>query len=177
MFLERGYAGTKLRDLANRLQIKPASLYYHAPGGKEELWQLVMDRVLKRHRSQLVIAAEKAGPALRGQLEAMAGWLISQPPVNMLTLISTRLHDPDRQASSQLADRLYQAMMEPVVHILKAAVVRGEIRQVEPDLVAGTFLVSINGLLPLAQNGQLPRPAGELARELIGILLDGLVPR
>ncbi len=174
LFLEQGYAGTKLRELASRLKIKPASLYYHAPGGKEELWQMVIDRVLKRHRSQLVSLAQQADPAFRSQLTTMADWLVSQPPVNMLSLITSQLQTSQSQTSVQLSERIYQAMMEPFVQVLQSAIERGEIRPVATDLVAGALIVSINGLLPLAHTGQLPRPARELAHELIDIFLDGL---
>ncbi|MEM6289318.1 MAG: helix-turn-helix domain-containing protein, partial [Bacteroidota bacterium] len=62
VFLERGYAGTRMRDLADALGIRPASLYYHAPGGKAELWQRVVDRAFVRHEAGLRDAAEAAGP-------------------------------------------------------------------------------------------------------------------
>lgn len=86
MFLERGYAATKLRDLAAQLKMKPASLYYHAPGGKEQLWQMVLDRVLQRHHTNIVAVVQQAGSDLRNQLYAIADWLLSQPPVSTLSL-------------------------------------------------------------------------------------------
>ena len=44
--------------------MKPASLYYHAPGGKEELWNRVIDRAMKRHKAALTRAAAQAGTNL-----------------------------------------------------------------------------------------------------------------
>lgn len=177
MFLERGYAGTKLRDLAAKLAMKPASLYYHAPGGKEELWQRVMERALNRHRTELTRAAEQAGPQLRSQLLAMADWLVSQPPMNVLSIASAELYAFDKPQANQLSDQLYEGVMGPIAQVFRAAIERGEIRQTEPDLLAGTLIASINGLLPLARTEQLPRSAQELAHELVDILLSGLLPR
>jgi AcrR family transcriptional regulator len=38
LFIDRGYHAITLRDIADELGIKQASLYYHFPGGKEELF-------------------------------------------------------------------------------------------------------------------------------------------
>jgi AcrR family transcriptional regulator len=174
MFLERGYAATKLRDLAAQLEMKPASLYYHAPGGKEQLWEMVIERVLQRHHTNIVSAVQQAGSDLRKQLYAVADWLLSQPPVSMLSFHPI----PKAGTSSQeipMSERYYQAVMEPITQVFKSAIHQGLIRQVETDLLAGALVVSISGLIPLSQNNQLPRPAKELSYQLVDIFLDGLL--
>ena len=50
LFAARGYAAVTLKDIAKQLGIKQASLYYHVPGGKEDLFVEVMLRHLERRR-------------------------------------------------------------------------------------------------------------------------------
>ena len=177
LFLARGYAQTKLRDLATQLNIKPASLYYHAPGGKEELWHRVMDRLLKRHREQLTQAAAQAGPNLRSQLRAMGDWLISQPLVNPVSILSADPGTKGRGQAVSTADQLYEGLMMPVVSAVRAAAERGELKPVEPDLVAGVFVTSINGMIPLSADNQLPTSLQTLVYQLVDILMDGIERR
>ena len=174
LFLEQGYAQAKLRDLAARLDMKTASLYYHAPGGKEELWHRVMNRMFKRHHDQLTQVAERAHPDLRSQLRAMADWLISQPSINPAFVASAPVNS---EASVSMSERMYEGLMAPISKVVRQALERREIRSVEPDLVAGVFVTSIDGMVPLAQNDQLPASLQELAYQLVDILLDGILKK
>ena len=178
VFLERGYAGVRLRDLAGALGMKPASLYYHAPGGKAELWRRVVVRALDRHRDGLRAAASEAGPDLRQQLYAMAAWLLAQPPVNVVALASSSLGAASEEDARDTAERMYEGLMVPVAEAFGAAQERGDVRDhPHPDLLSGVFVTAINGLLPVARAGSLPKPKEELAREIVDVLLDGLRPR
>ena len=174
LFLEKGYAQTKLRDLAASLNMKPASLYYHAPGGKEELWNRVIERAMKRHKVELTRAAAQAGTDLRSQLRAMGDWLISQPPVNIVSLASANVNIAESEQFTVIAEQLYEGLMAPVASVVRQAIDRDEIKKVEPDLVAGALVTSINGMLPLAKNSQLPTTLQALVYQLIDIFMDGL---
>ena len=174
LFLEKGYAQTKLRDLAASLDMKPASLYYHAPGGKEELWHRVMDRLLTRHRDQLTRAAEQADQDVRSQLRAMGDWLISQPPFNPTAIASTDVV-ADSESTVSITDRIYEGLMVPVSNVIRQAMEQGEVRHVEPDLISGVFITSVSGMVPLSHDDQLPASLQELVYQLIDILLDGIL--
>ena len=175
VFLERGYAGTRLRDLASALGIKSASLYHHAPGGKRELWDRVLIRALDRHRDGLRAAAEAVAPDFRAQLEAMAGWLLAQPPVNVAAVAAADLGAAPEAEAHETAERMYDALMVPIAEVYRAAQERGEAREhPHPDLFSGVFVSAVNGLAATGRSGSLPRPAEELAVEVVGLLLDGV---
>jgi AcrR family transcriptional regulator len=53
LFAARGYTSVTLKDIADRLGIKQASLYYHFPGGKEDLFVEVMIHHLEQRRQGL----------------------------------------------------------------------------------------------------------------------------
>ncbi len=178
VFLERGYAGTRLRDLADALGIRSASLYHHAPGGKRELWDRVVARAFDRHRDGLRAAADSAGPTLRSKLEAMAAWLLDQPPVNVAALAASDIGTAPEGEAHHTAERVYEALMVPVADVYRAAQERDEAQdRPAPDLFAGVFVTAINGLTPTERAGALPRPKAELAAEVVALLLDGVRPR
>ena len=82
-FSERGYVPVRLRDIAAAIGAKHTVLYYYLPGGKEQLYVDVMTRSLQRHRLGMEAAIAQAGPDLRRQMQAVAAWLLSQPPLNL----------------------------------------------------------------------------------------------
>lgn len=46
LFNQRGYDGTSMDGIANQLGVTKAALYYHAPGGKQQILDLAMRRVM-----------------------------------------------------------------------------------------------------------------------------------
>jgi len=87
LFAERGYKAVTLRDIAQELGIRQASLYYHFPGGKEELYVTVTERGLNAHAEGLKQAIRDAGPQLEAQLRAVMQWLVSHPPVDLARML------------------------------------------------------------------------------------------
>lgn len=67
LFQERGYTAVTMRDIAEAVGMRQASLYYHFPS-KEELFVSVRERMFERHRVGLHKALERAGEELRSQL-------------------------------------------------------------------------------------------------------------
>ena len=178
VFLERGYAGTRLRDLADALGIRAASLYHHAPGGKRELWDRVVARAFDRHHDGLRAAEAAAAPSLRPQLEAMAAWLLDQPPVNIAAVVASDIGTAPEGEAHEMAERVYESLMVPVADVFRRAQERDEVREPpHPDLFAGVFVTAVSALAPTERAGSLPRPREELAAEIVALLLDGVRPR
>ena len=59
-FLSRGFAAVSLRAIADELGIQPASLYYHCPGGKAELYARSLAHFLTGYRTELAAATGRA---------------------------------------------------------------------------------------------------------------------
>lgn len=171
--MRQGYHSITLRDVADALEMRQASLYYHFPEGKEQLFVAVATRTFERHRQGMEAAIATAPPVIRAQLDAVADWFASQPPLNLMGMMHAdmpALTPAQRQHLSRVA---YDDMFTPLRHLFLAAQARREIRPVLPDLLAGSFLTLLDGLNhALRQEGAPPRAA--LVAEIITILLDGI---
>lgn len=172
LFSERGYDSVTLKDIATVLKVRQPALYYHAPGGKEELFEAVMTRSFQRHRQGLRRAIAEAEPRIQAQLTAIAFWLLSQPPLNL-----SRFARSDLPAiSDERRQRLYtlgqEALLEPIQDVLTEAYRRGEIRLVDPQVVVSVLLSVIDTIHDMAL--YKPTPKEVLARDILEIFLDGL---
>lgn len=174
LFRQRGYNVVTMRDIAEEVGIRQASLYYHFPS-KEQLFITVIEQVFERHRQGLHQALDTAGTDLRIQLHAASGWFMSQPPIHFLSLMHTdmpTLSEAEIQRLSLIAEH---SIFEPIRQVFIVAQSQGQIRYVKPNLLAGFFLSIIDGInyasaLPEASSKDV------MASEMVSVLLDGLQP-
>jgi TetR/AcrR family transcriptional regulator, cholesterol catabolism regulator len=174
LFAERGYAAVTLRDIADEIGIRQASLYHHAPRGKEQLYVEVTERGFIRHRANIEQAMATATD-LHGQLRAVARWLVSQPPMDLNRIVHADLPALSPGHAQRLAERGHDALLAPIERALAAARGRSEVRSVNETLVAGSFVALIGGLHTGARLSGMPIEA--MADEMVDVLLDGLRPR
>lgn len=67
LFHERGYAGTSIRDIADRMEFTKAAVYYHFPS-KESLLAELLSPAMTRVRSVLAEAGQVRTPEQRRSL-------------------------------------------------------------------------------------------------------------
>ncbi len=176
LFMQRGYAAITLRDIADALGIRQASLYYHFPEGKEQLFIAVTTRVFARHQAGMYQAIEQAGDGIATQLYAVADWFASQRPMNLLGMMHADVPALSKANAEHLSQVAYSAMFTPLRQMFLGAEARGEIRVVHPDLLAGCFLSLMDGLHHGQHRPGAP-PRHVIIAEIIKMLLDGLRPR
>jgi AcrR family transcriptional regulator len=174
LFLARGYTAVSMRDIAEALAVRQATLYYHAPRGKDQLFLDVVERSLARHRAGLEAAVRGAGPSLREQLHAVVHWLVSQPPVDLLRLLRIDRAALPEADSQRLLDGAHDSLISPIAQVFRAAQERGEIRTVSAVMLAGSLLAMLDWLSFPSQARYVTPPPREMAEELVDTLLDGL---
>ncbi|MBX6341840.1 MAG: TetR/AcrR family transcriptional regulator [Thermomicrobiaceae bacterium] len=175
LFSERGYKAVTLRDIAEELGIRQASLYHHAPGGKEQLFLEVTERGLARHRAGLERAIAEAAPDLRARLRAVARWLLAQPPVDLARLVRSDLPALSPEHEQRLVHATVWAILLPIQHAFREAREREGYRVPNDRLLAGTFL-SIIESIQIAERFTDHSPE-RMADAMIDVLVDGLRPR
>ncbi len=176
LFAERGYAAVTLRDIAEALNIRQASLYYHVPGGKEALFVEVVERGMARHRHGLETAIAAVGDDLAAALNAAADWLLSQPPMDFGRMQQSDMPAISPAAAHRLESVVYDSLLLPVQQLFERLSAAGHIRPVRAGVMAGAFLAMINAIHSIPDRYGAP-PKREMARELIEVLCLGLLPR
>ena len=113
LFMERGYAAVTLRDIADALGMRQASLYYHFPDGKEQLFVAMAERVFERHRMGMEQAVGAAGPEIGAQLHAVARWFGSQPAINFIGMMHADMPALSADQRASVARRLCGHVRSP----------------------------------------------------------------
>jgi AcrR family transcriptional regulator len=176
LFAQRGYAAVTLRDIAAEVGIRHASLYYHAPGGKEELFMEVIERHFARHHAGITGALAAAAPDVRAQLHAIAGWLISQPPMDLLRMLHTDIPSLAPEHARRLSSVAFASTIEPIARVLELARQRHEIKAHNPYLIGGVIVSMVESLHAIPADA-IAESLHTLAAEVIDTLLDGLRTR
>lgn len=136
LFSSRGYSSVTLRDIAVEVGMKHASLYYYAPGGKEQLYIEVMERNFKKHQAGLSRAVEEAGPNLEDQMLAVATWFASQPPLDFGRMSHSDMPAIDENEAYRLMELAYNALRLPIVAALEKARSSGQVEIKDLNLAA-----------------------------------------
>jgi TetR/AcrR family transcriptional regulator, cholesterol catabolism regulator len=176
LFMECGFSAVTLRDVATKLGMRQASLYYHFPGGKEELYLVVTERAFLRHRAGMEAVCLETPPGVQAQLQAVVDWFESQPAVNVMGMMYADLPALSAEGGKRMAQNAYNALFHPLRTIFVEAQKKEEILEYSPDLLAGFFLAMLDGItFSETQQSYMDRKA--MGRAMIQILLNGLRPR
>jgi AcrR family transcriptional regulator len=184
LFAARGYTAVTLKHIADKLGIKQASLYYHFPLGKEDLYVEVMLRHLEHRLTAFARAIESAEPTLCERAEptladclyAVGIWLIQQPPLNSERMMMSDLPELSPDKADLLGAAMGRCAFDPIValfvryrHQLK------ERFQSDLGLLAGTFIATLESLYTYRRYGS--KTDEELVLDTIALILGGaLIP-
>jgi AcrR family transcriptional regulator len=175
LFAERGYTAVTIKDIAQAAGIHHASLYHHAPQGKSQLFIEVTERTIQRHQRGIATAITN-GKGLHDQLNQIATWMLSQPPMDMIRMVHSDVPALDAASGTHLLMYANTAILEPIASLLQTAHERGQIVHADFGNVAGAIFSMIEGLYTLP-DAYLHRSRLSLAQEMISLLLSGLQAR
>jgi TetR/AcrR family transcriptional regulator, cholesterol catabolism regulator len=172
LFSERGYAAVSLRDIAEAVGVRQASLYHYVPGGKEALYIEVTERGLRRTQAAIEQATAQAGPLLRDQLRSTAGVLLAQPPFDIARMIRSDMPAISEAQAERLTRLAYDALIEPIAGVFQGANNHEPRRGADERLLAGL-------LLAIVETAQIatrfsPLSATTMTHAMIDLIVDGL---
>lgn len=178
LFSKRGYQPVKLRDIAEAVGMRHASLYYYAPGGKEGLFVEVMERMLRRHNQGMQRVIEEAGNEIVDQLRAVARWFIHQPPMNLDRIFNSDMTTLDPAQAARLSAMAMEMLTAPLYFAIDQAKSAGQIRLIDTAVAAMSLISLVQGVnsIPDAEWITLERRE-EIALNAVDLLLYGLLKR
>lgn len=176
VFAEKGYAGASTRDIAERLGVRQASLYYYFPS-KETALSAICELGVKDFIGNLrgIIASEMPAPEkIRAAIANHLSPLRSHPEADYIRVFVHHRHElPDglRQTVSSLA-RTYQSLIgQMFAEGIESSQLRADLN---PQLATLAFLGLCNSVIA---NRTLPRSStiDDIIAEYARIITGGVV--
>ena len=168
LFLAKGYKGVSMKEVAQAVQVTSAALYYHFPGGKEDLFTKMIQTVFVEDGMGAIERTLATTPTFRERLTLLTSALQALPLDERLTLLLRDarefLKDPEHQrVILSLRDRI----KEQVMRVFQEGRDAGEICA---DLPVAALVGLYMALVREAKS--LPGP--HRSERLVGVLLDGI---
>jgi AcrR family transcriptional regulator len=171
LFSERGYVGTTVQQVADRLGITKAALYYHFPQGKAEIFVELMRRHLRRLHQGLERAV-RSGDTARERLVAMAAWITDQAPAGDVEKLRRELIHIDEAHRASLRADFRSLVVQTIQDVLRHGVERGELREHDSEFVTWVFLNTACGVASDCPSA-FTFPA-DAPHAIVTLLLDGI---
>lgn len=171
-FTEKGFAAVSLKDIANELGMKQASLYYHAPDGKEQLFVESLERALHKHFIGIENVLKNTNSNLDDQFLAIALWFFSQPPMDLMRMVHADMPKLPKRLANRFMEISYQSLLSPIEKIVVDAQKRGDLRsEIDETMIAGAFFSIVQSLQDVRQYAKQGDLA--LAKDAVDLLLNG----
>ncbi len=179
LFIERGFKGVSMKDVADAVAITPAALYYHFPDGKEELFADTIRHFLQQTIERAFQAMEPAS-SFRQQLMQLTRNLLATP-VDRLSPLLRDAHEYLKEDRLDFGRAITQSYTERMAAIFQEAVNAGEITaQIPVELLVTLHQGMCTALLTrrhlrgeLAEAETQTRDEERLAETVVAVFLDG----
>lgn len=173
-FARRGYPGTDLQDVADRLRLGKATVYRYFPT-KRDLFLAAADRGMR----QLVEVSDREAAKARGPLDrlirathAYLRFFHERPEVVEL-FVQERAEFRDRGRPTYFLHR--DANLAPWHRLLRSLMAAGQIRRMPVSRVTDVFNAALYGAIFTNYFEGRRRPPGRQAREILDVLFRGIL--
>ena len=170
-FVERGFDGTSMREIADACGVTKAALYYHYPG-KADLLLDILGAYLDA-MAQAVAVGRASDPSPAAQLRAVIAGLFGFPPEGR-AVIRLALHDlrhlPEADRSGFGAS-YHERFLNPLADIVRDGIAAGEFPAHDPMTIVWIIL---GMLYPFLSRRPAEGTEQQTMAELLDVLLNGL---
>ena len=174
LFMEQGFRGISMRQIAEQVGLTKAALYYHFRA-KEEIFVAIVERYLNR-TAELLDMASAERLDCRSQLSAIVHAILTQPVEEraILRLASQELGNISPEARGRFLILYHEKFIGRLTALLDAGISSGELRAIDARLATWALL---GMMYPYFH----PSPATGLVMDdtkidtLVSIYFDGLL--
>ncbi|ADV67786.1 TetR/AcrR family transcriptional regulator [Deinococcus maricopensis] len=173
LFVERGYHGVSMREVAEAVGVTKPALYHHY-ADKEALFLAILDASLADLETLLAAARAEAG--VREQLTALVGRMLTDAPRYRAGLqLASELKHVTAERRANFEGRYRAAWAGGIAALIGQGVQNGTLRE---DVDAAFLARTLMGLAyPLVTSGRPVDDPDGLARTLVSVYLDGVARR
>lgn len=173
LFIQQGYHGLSMRQIAEALGVSKAALYYHFKD-KEELLLAILDTYLDDMEAMLA-QVEETHADVRNRVRMLVEMILSQPAeqravIRLSSQEMAHLSAPARQAFERAYHRKF---LNRIQAILENGMQAGDLRRIDTGVATWALLGIMYPYFYPAHSSDLPSPAA-VADRLVEIYLDGL---
>lgn len=178
LFLARGYKGVAMKEVAEEVQVTSAALYYHFPGGKQDLFFSIIQKMLEEWAQGALLATAQAH-GLREGLTRLTQYLLTLP-IDRFSILARDIHENvlDRNTQRVALEKLQNVFLQHVTDLFQQAIDAGEITREIPAAVLATMYEGMSISLLRSQHqaigGTERYDAGQLAGFVVSVLLKGI---
>ncbi len=178
LFIAKGFKGVSMKEVADAVQVTTAALYYHFPGGKEELFTDTIRHMLQEGLERLF--QEPEAPAdFRQRLTRLTENVLLAFPVDRLSMLIRDAREHLHATRPEFWRVIEAGFTERMRAVFQEAIDAGAVTQTIPAEVLVRLHMGMCAALlnrkRLSAEQQLPSfSAHELAEMVVSVLLDGI---
>jgi AcrR family transcriptional regulator len=176
LFMQEGFRGISMRQIAEAVGVTKAALYYHFRD-KEELFVAIVEQYLVA-MSELIDQVVESRTGAREQVSESVQHILAQPPEqrSIIRLASQEISNISPPNRARFLAMYHEQFVERIAALLQEGMARGELRAVDPALATWTLLGMMYPYLHPSPPTQL-LPSAALIEQQLQIYLDGITPR
>jgi len=173
LFKEKGYNAVSMRDIANEMGIKAASLYNHISGKQEILSTLVLDLAGEFTRGMEAVVASSKPPVdkIKAVIELHIDITVGHSEA-LASLNNDWMHLENEDLANFI--RMREDYEENFRNIIKEGIACGDFRPRHPEVILFSVLSTLRTLyLWYQKRGKLD--VNILKKDMVAVMLDGIV--
>jgi TetR/AcrR family transcriptional regulator, cholesterol catabolism regulator len=173
LFIQQGYHGLAMRQIAEELGVTKAALYYHFQD-KEELFLAILDAYLDEMETALNgILAEPLSRV--DQIRRFTEYVLKQPAGQraIIRLASQEMGQLSEPARKSFGKTYQEKFIGKVQGILQSGMDAGEFRTIQPEVATWTLLGMMYPYFYPAHAGNAEL-SDETIRQILRVYLDGM---
>ncbi len=171
LFLQHGYHGLSMRELARRVGVSKASLYYHF-NDKEQLFLAILNNNVEQMAE--VVANARRHPSTRQQISSMLQQLARQAPQQyaIIRLASQELGHLSPEARQSFIEHYHNRFILPISEMLQSGIERGELKNMNAQQATWLLLGMMYPFL-YPQHGSSQASLAEALDLIVEIFFEG----
>jgi AcrR family transcriptional regulator len=140
LFIEHGYCGLSMRQIAEAVGVTKAALYYHFED-KEDLFLAILETYLERVEA-LIVDIQQDAHACQDRIRLLIKRILNQPVDQraIIRLASQEMIHLSADSRKSFGDIYHARFIHRIETMLDAGILAGELRVVDPKVATWSLL-------------------------------------